>query len=120
MSFSNTALILFVMLVVVMIPGCYYDKEELLYVSMDCSTTSAKFNVDVITLFRTKCNITGCHNTASAAGGIILDTYDKIYPLVARINQRCIVDKTMPASGPLSPAEIAVLNCWILSGAPNN
>jgi uncharacterized membrane protein len=120
MRFSKTTFFLSVLLVMVMIPGCYYDKEDLLYVSMDCSTTSAKFNVDVITIFQTKCNISGCHNTASAAGGIILDTYDKIYPLVARINQRCIVDKTMPASAPLPPAEIAVLNCWILSGAPNN
>jgi hypothetical protein len=39
---------------------------------------------------------------------------------VTRIMQRAVVEKTMPTSGPLLPAEIAKLKCWISSGALNN
>lgn len=103
--------------------GCYYDKEELLYsgkATISCSSISAKFSTDANPIIQSKCSTSGCHDAAGAAGGAVLVTYDQIAALSARINQRCVVDKTMPASGPLSPAEIAVLKCWIDSGSPNN
>lgn len=103
--------------------GCYYDKEELLYSGkavINCSTVSAKFGADVNPIIQGKCATSGCHNAAGAAGGSVLVTYAQIAAQTARINQRCVVDKTMPTSGPLSAAEIAKIKCWIESGAPNN
>ena len=103
--------------------GCYYDKEELLYPgstqAVDCNTVSAKFGANVLPLITSKCAISNCHNS-SAAGGMIFQTYNQISSAKDRINLRAVVEKTMPQTGPLSLAEVAILKCWIDSGAPNN
>ncbi|MEP7109555.1 MAG: hypothetical protein ABI760_16295 [Ferruginibacter sp.] len=114
---------LFIAIMVISVTGCYYDKAELLYngsQTVNCSTISAKFSPDVKTIIQNKCAITGCHNSASGEGSTILETFTQISGKAARIYQRCVVEKTMPSNGPLLPAEIAVLKCWIDSGAPNN
>lgn len=101
--------------------GCYYDKEELLYPGsvVDCSSVSAKYT-DVQPIINTKCATAGCHTTAAAAGGIALETYDQVRTMSVRINQRVIVERTMPPASPLPTNEIAILKCWINSGVPNN
>lgn len=101
--------------------GCYYDKEELLYPGsiVDCNSINARF-ADVKIIVSAKCATAGCHNAGSAAGGIALETYDQIKIKADRINQRVLVEKTMPPGSPLSPAEVAVIKCWINSGLPNN
>lgn len=101
--------------------GCYYDKEELLYPDskVDCSTVSGTFT-KVKSIMTSKCSTTGCHNAGSAAGGTVLETYDQVKAKADRINQRAIVEKTMPPGTALSPEEIAILTCWISSGTPNN
>jgi uncharacterized membrane protein len=105
------------------IAGCYNDKEEILYPgsfqAVDCSTTAAKFAADVKPIISAKCAISGCHD-ATASGGVILQTYAQISAKKDRINARAVVEKTMPASGALLPADIAKIKCWIESGAPNN
>lgn len=103
--------------------GCYYDKEELLYHqtgAVDCTTISAKFSTDVAPIIKSKCATSGCHDAAGSAGGTVLETYTQIAGMSGRINQRALIDKTMPPSGALSAAEIAALTCWINSGTPNN
>ena len=101
--------------------GCYYDKEEILYpaAATDCSTVNATFT-GVKSIITSKCATAGCHNAATAAGGTVLETYDQVKAKADRINQRAIVDKTMPPSTPLSTSEVAILKCWISSGTPNN
>lgn len=107
------------LIVLVLFTGCYYDKEELLYPGgvMDCNTVNAAY-VDVQPIIAAKCATAGCHNSASAAGGTVLETYAQIKASAGRINQRTIVEKTMPPGSPLSSGEIAILKCWISSGAP--
>jgi uncharacterized membrane protein len=101
--------------------GCYYDKAELLYPgsTVDCATVSATF-VKVQAILKNKCNTAGCHNAGSAAGGTVLETYDQAKAKAARINQRVIVEKTMPPAAALSSEETAIIKCWISSGTPNN
>ncbi len=103
--------------------SCYYDKAELLYPgsnqAVDCGTVPAKFNANVLPLITSKCNIATCHD-ASAAGGIVLQNYAQVSGEKFHINHRVIVEKSMPPTGPLLPAEINILKCWIESGAPNN
>ena len=103
--------------------GCYYDKEELLYHktgTVDCATISAKYSTDVAPLIKNKCATAGCHDAGSAAGGTVLETYTQAAGVSARIYQRCVTDKTMPTSGPLSISEIAIISCWVNAGTPNN
>jgi len=101
--------------------GCYYDKEELLYPgsTIDCSTISATFS-KVQLIITNKCNTSGCHNARDAAGGTVLETYDQVKVKADRINQRVIVEKTMPPGTAISSEETAMLKCWISSGTPNN
>ena len=105
------------------ITGCYYDKEDLLYHkagAVDCSLVSATYSADVAPLIKNKCATAGCHNAAGSAGGTVLENYAQVAGVSARIYQRCVVEQTMPPGGALSPAEIAIITCWINSGAPNN
>lgn len=115
--------VFFSSLLIMAVTGCYYDKEELLYSgkgTVSCSNVSAKFSTDVSVIIKNKCATSGCHDAAGSAGGTVLVTYAQISAAAARINQRAVVDKTMPTSGPLSVAEVSILKCWIDSGAPNN
>jgi uncharacterized membrane protein len=112
-----------VMLLAAGVTGCYYDKEERLYHkngAVDCATISAKFSTDVAPLIKNKCATSGCHDAATAAGGSVLEVYSQVSGAAARIKQRCVIEQTMPPGGALTPAEIAILSCWINSGAPNN
>lgn len=110
-------------MMVINFTGCYYDKAELLYggsATINCSTISAKFSTDVNPIIQTKCATAGCHNAASAQGGTVLVTYAQVAAKSALIKQRCVIEKNMPPTGALPPAEIAVIKCWIDSGSPNN
>ena len=104
--------------------SCYYDKEELLYpgstAAVDCSTVPATFSTEVLPLFTTRCALSGCHNAASASGGLVLDSYTQANAKKDRINIRAVVEKSMPPTGPLAPAEAAKIKCWIDGGALNN
>jgi len=120
---SATILLIISATVAFSVGGCYYDKEQLLYppsAANSCDSINAKFAVSVLPLIEEKCATTGCHDAASAAGNTVLTTYADIAAHASLINQWAIVDKTMPLTGPLSPAQIAILNCWISSGSPNN
>jgi uncharacterized membrane protein len=122
MSTWNAWCILLVMTFAVMLAtGCYYDKDEQLYPGsvVDCTTIPATF-ANVKTVMMAKCATAGCHNSGSAAGGAVLETYDQIKALAGRINQRVIIDKTMPPGAALSNQEIAILKCWLNSGMPAN
>jgi len=111
-------------LIVPMVAGsCYYDKEELLYPGSneptDCATSPASFNADVRPLITSKCAIPGCHD-ATASGGFTFQNYNQISSAKDAIKVQAVIQKTMPATGSLSPAEIKTLKCWIESGGLNN
>lgn len=110
-----------IFIIALMFAGCYYDKEELLYPlsTVDCGTISAKF-ADVAPIIAQKCAGAGCHDAATAAGATVLETYDQIKARSGRINQRVIIEKTMPPGTSLTPAEMATLKCWMSSGMPAN
>lgn len=103
--------------------GCRYDKAELLNPPnsgpVNCATSPAKFRADILPLITSKCATPGCHNT-EAAGGVVLMNYAEISAAKERIYERAVVEKSMPQSGPLQPAEIYLLKCWIDNGAKDN
>lgn len=123
---QTNRLILFSLVIIVagmVLPSCYYDKGDLLYHTpavTDCTTNPAKYSVDIAPLMATKCATAGCHDAATAAGSAVLENYTQVSSKISQINDRCIVDKTMPSGVPLTATEISILSCWISSGAPNN
>lgn len=113
--------VVFSLLGIILITGCTYNKEELLYPGQpaDCNTIPAKFSSDVLPLITTKCAISNCHD-ATAAGGFIFSNYTQISSAKDLIKVVAVLQKTMPQTGPLASSEINILKCWIDSGAPNN
>lgn len=119
----NSSIFLIIFLMGASVQSCYYNKAELLYPGtnqpVDCITVPAKFGADVFPLITSKCAIPSCHN-ATASGGLILKNYLQISGAKSNINTRAVIEKSMPPAGPLLPAEINIIKCWIESGAPNN
>jgi hypothetical protein len=116
-------LIVFIVLVPVIAGSCYRDKEELLYPgstqTVDCATVPATFKADVLPLITSQCAIPGCHD-ATASGGFIFQNYTQINTAKDLIYTQAVVQKTMPPTGPLLPADVNKLKCWIDGGALNN
>ncbi len=112
---------------IVLFQSCYYDKADLLYPGGNaaCDTSVvAKYASDVMPVMNSSCNSSGCHNTASASSGVILDTYAGVK--VQALNGRLIgsidhVNGTMPKGGAkLTSCTITKIQQWINSGTPNN
>ncbi|HNA01813.1 MAG TPA: hypothetical protein PLN49_13155 [Ferruginibacter sp.] len=105
--------------------GCYYDKAALLYPdSVTCDTTNAAtFSKEILPLMNTHCNGSGCHNTASASAGVILDTYAgvKTQAQNGRLMGSTGANGSMPkGAARLSSCTLSTLQRWIDSGTPNN
>ncbi len=101
--------------------SCTNKKESITPPVTDvCGSAPVSFATDVHVIFQTSCAKGGCHNASSAAGGVVLETYDQIVSKIERIQQRALVEKSMPPTGPLSTQQINTIECWINSGAPAN
>ncbi len=109
--------------------SCYYDKQDLLYPDgkTPCDTTAvAKFASDVLPIMNASCNASGCHNTASAGGGIILDTYAGVKTqaangrLMGSMNQTGGYSAMPRGASKLNSCTLIKIQQWINSGTPNN
>lgn len=112
------------LLIILFTNGCYNDNQELLYGSQElgCGPVQAKFGADISPLISSKCAISGCHdaNAANNPAGVTLQTYAQISAQKNKINTKVVMQKTMPPTGPLLPAEIAKIKCWLEAGGQNN
>jgi hypothetical protein len=110
--------------VIALFTGCYKDKEELLYpgTKSDCDTIPAKFGKDILPIFLTYCAMANCHDAITAQGGRTFTNYTGIYNAKEVIETRALIIKDMPqAPNPkLADSNINKINCWLLSGAPDN
>lgn len=101
--------------------SCYYDKSDLLYGNnVSCNGVNSKFSSVISPMVQSKCSYSGCHDAATGAGAAVLENYSQISSFANRINQRCVILRTMPPVAPLSDSERISLQCWIDAGAPNN
>lgn len=97
--------------------GCYYDKEETLYGrKIDCASVSYKYSVEVGPLITSNCATSGCHD-ATNAGNVTLQSYTQVTEHLTRINQRVVIDRTMPPGGGMTTQQVSVIECWIANGA---
>ena len=121
LSRKKNIVLLFSIVVILTAPSCYYDKSDLLSLSnIPCSSVDSKFSTAISPLIQSKCSSSGCHDAATGAGNAVLVTYAQIFAKAGRINQRCVIDRTMPTGTPLSDSEVASIRCWVDAGAQNN
>lgn len=113
-------------LIMVAISSCYYDVEERLYPAEICDTTNITYALTVKPILDANCNLSGCHNTASASAGIALEQYSQVK---SYIDQPKFIGSlwhdaaysAMPKNAAaLSACQIRKLDQWRLNGSPNN
>lgn len=110
----------------IILSGCYYDKEELVYPTGlgSCDTTAVTYTNTVVPILNTNCYT--CHKAPAAAGGIVLDNHAAL--LIQVNNTKLLGDiehrlgyNPMPKGGAkMQECDIAKIRTWIRAGAPNN
>jgi len=104
--------------------ACYYDVEEELYPTLECSTDNINYSEEVLAIISTNCY--SCHNAASNFGNITLEGYAA---LKARVDNGQLLKvirhesgvSPMPQNQPqLVACDIAKIEAWVAAGAPNN
>lgn len=99
--------------------SCYYDVEEELYPQRNnCDTTAVTYATKIAPIISQNCALSGCH--VAGAQQPDLSDYNKLNANLPRVNERAVISKTMPPTGPLDKCDVEALETWISSGAPNN
>jgi len=118
--------IVILLIVILSMSGCYYDKAEVLYPgSANCNVPqNVTFSLTVLPLLNSRCN--NCHGGSSPSGGIALDTYANVLKykengkLMGSINFASGYSPMPKNSGKLSACEIGKIQAWIDANTPNN
>lgn len=110
---------LIILFISITLSGCYFDNEEELYGIPTCDTTNVSFTADIQPIINANC--VSCHTAGGSAPGDFT-TYVGIKSKVdnGSFNNRVLVQKNMPPSGPLSTCEQTKIQKWIDNGALNN
>lgn len=99
--------------------GCYFDKEEELYPnSFGVDTTTYYYAKDIKPLVDTYCATGVCHKTGFQLPD--LSTYAGLSANATRVRVRAVEQRSMPAAGPLPVSEINKIRNWIDAGALDN
>jgi hypothetical protein len=93
--------------------GC--TKTHTAVVTKSTTNSVISYTNDILPLLTANCNFTGCHTSGSRD----FTTYDKVKAKRTNIKLRT-GNGTMPPSGALSQAQIALIACWVDGGGPNN
>ena len=108
------------LILVVVLTGCYYDKEEVLYPgATDCTTLNPSFAAHVMPIIQTSCAIAGCHDATSGNKGGPFINYTQVKDKASTIRSQ-ILSGAMPQGSSLTAQQIQVISCWVSSGAVNN
>ncbi len=105
--------------------SCYYDKADVLYPSVACDTsTTVSYTQKIVPIFQSSCY--GCHTSPGSGGGILMGTYilDKamavngtLYGSVAHNNGFSPMPK---GASKLTTCQLQLIKKWIDNGSPNN
>lgn len=107
------------------------NKDTTSTTSTSCNADTVYFTNSILPMMISNCAMSGCHSSASAAEGVVLDTYQGILEEVkpGKPNDSKIYESVtgsgeefMPPAPntPLSTDQIALLKKWIEQGARNN
>ncbi len=102
--------------------GCYYDNELELYGigQMECDSIGT-FADNVKPILDGNCSISGCHVPGGTGPGLF-ENYDQVKSFVdnGRLEERVLVQRNMPPTGPLTNCQLQLIQTWIDAGAPDN
>jgi mono/diheme cytochrome c family protein len=119
--------ILIVIMSIITVSSCYYDKADLLYPPTDsnCDTTSAiSYSQKVAPLLQQYCY--SCHSGGSPSGGIAMGTYatDKAIAINGKLYGSISYNSgylPMPqGAAKLSDCQITTIKRWIDANTPDN
>ena len=113
--------ILLILSAFVLVNGCYYDVADELYPdtgSTNCDTTVSGYAARIAPMMTANCAISGCH--VAGAQTPDLSNYTDVAANSALVNERTVIIKDMPPSGPMSACDIQALEKWIDNGSLNN
>ncbi len=104
--------------------SCYYDVEEALYPTLECSTTGVTYGGVVEPLISSKCY--KCHDTANNNGNITLEGYANLKKyvdsgqLIGAIKHSPGFSQMPKNEGQLVDCDIQKIESWINDGALQN
>lgn len=104
--------------------GCYYDVEEELYGTTECTTTDISYVQDIVPILRVDCY--DCHSVEANFGNITIEGHSQITEyvndgsLLGSINYEAGYSPMPQGGSQLLDCEIAKIEKWIIDGAPNN
>ncbi len=117
-----------IMILIILIGSCYYDKEELLYpVDLNsCDTTNVTFSSGVSPLLSQYCLM--CHgaNYATSGGGVNLNDYANVKTyvdngkLMGTIKHETGFSPMPKGGGMMNDCNILIIDTWITKGSLNN
>lgn len=107
-----------------LLTGCYYDKEENLYQNIggtgNCDTTGATYTLKIKNILDLYC-VNACHNPTTLSGGVDLSTFPNAKDYSLNGNLLCDVKQTcnpMPKGGKLSDCNVKLIEVWINANCP--
>ena len=120
----NKLLLLAGSLLVLALTGCYYDKEEELYPTLNCDVANVTYTGTVLPILQNNCY--SCHNANANFGGITLEGYNSLMNYVES-GQLLGAIRHDPGFSPMPQNQPQLVECniqkietWIAEGAPNN
>lgn len=108
----------------VLLTGCYYDVEEVLYPAGTCKTDNMSYVTNIEPILQRNCYV--CHSAAANTANITLEGYE---PLLTYVTNGRLLGAIRHESGfvampqnasKLIECDIAKIEQWIADGAPNN
>lgn len=118
-------LLISILILSISLNSCYYDNEEELYPEgYACDTTNITYATVVAPILTDYC--IGCHSGNAPSAGITLDNYTDLQTVINSGQFRGSINhesnfSAMPKNSPkLSDCNLAKINKWLDSGAPNN
>ena len=112
------------LVVFVLLPGCYYDVEEELYPTIECLTMDMSYEEDILPIIDGKCY--SCHNAEANFGNVNLEGHQALSKYAEDGSLLGVVKHSsgyspMPKNqAKLLDCEIEKIEAWIADGALNN
>jgi hypothetical protein len=113
------------LITILTLTGCYYDKESLLYPGTSCEAVATpSYAINVTPILNLRCN--NCHGGNSPSANIKLDVYSEVMKsvnnggLLGSIKHASGYSPMPKNAGKMSACEIQKIEDWIAQGAANN
>jgi hypothetical protein len=118
------------LLLVLVLPGCYFDNEQELYpYNNNCDTTAITYSITITPIIQHNCNT--CHGSSTAVvsgAGIDLEGHANLSGYITAhqtlfLNAIQHTGSAVPmplGGGSLSSCNLTHIKMWIDAGMPNN